>query len=110
MQQHKLEIRGDNFFVRGYTTVEDSGNAYDAVATGLAINASQATDWFTTYYGTYIGGVLQAGLSNEAAHANARQTANAGLAQVGTSQFENLFNTVISTPLYAGSKFTDKPA
>ncbi|MGC6422066.1 MAG: TonB-dependent receptor [Flavobacteriaceae bacterium] len=108
MQQHKLEIRGDNFFVRGYTTVEDSGNAYDAVATGLAINASQATDWFTTYYGTYIGGVLQAGLSNEAAHANARQTANAGLAQVGTSQFENLFNTVISTPLYAGSKFTDK--
>ena len=114
MNQHKLEIRGDNFFVRGYTTIEDSGNAYDAVATGLAINASQAADWFTTYAQTYIGARLgqipgaTGPLDNAVAHATARQQANAGLAQVGTPAFENLFNTVISTPLYDGSKFTDK--
>ena len=107
MQQHKLEIRGDNFFVRGYTTIEDSGNAYDAVATGLAINGAQAPQWFGTYGNTYIGAVLQ-GTDNAQAHAAARQAANSGLAQVGTPQFESLFNTIITTPLYDGSKFTDK--
>lgn len=108
MQQHKLEIRGDNFFVRGYTTREDSGNAYDAVATGLSINGRQATNWFGNYAGTYIGAVLQNGATPAQAHAAARQTANQGLAQVGSSEFESLFNSVITTPLYAGSKFTDK--
>ena len=29
MQQHKLEIRNDNFFIRGYTTAEKAGNSYD---------------------------------------------------------------------------------
>ena len=107
MQQHKLEIRGDNFFVRGYTTIEDSGNAYDAVATGLAINTAQAPQWFGTYGGAYINSVLGGAISPEA-HTAARQAANSGLAQVGSAEFENLFNTIITTPLYEGSKFTDK--
>jgi len=29
MQQHKLELRNDNFFIRGYVVAENSGNAYD---------------------------------------------------------------------------------
>jgi len=106
MQQHKLEIRGDNFFVRGYTTLEDSKDAYDAVATGLVINASQAPNWYGNYVNTYLGGVL-GGAPSAAAHVAARSAANATLAQPGTAEFETLFNRVISTPLYQGSKFTD---
>ena len=107
MQQHKLEVRGDNFFVRGYTTIEDSGNAYDAVATGLAMNLAQAGDWFGTYAPTYIGAVL-GGASSPDAHVAARTAANANWLQPGTAGFESLFDRVVSTPLYEGSKFTDK--
>ena len=107
MQQHKLELRGDNFFVRGYTTVEDSGNAYDAVATGLAMNIAQAGDWFGTYVPTYLGAVL-GGADSANAHNAARTAANANWLQPGTAGFETLFNRVTSTPLYEGSKFTDK--
>lgn len=107
MQQHKFEIRGDNFFLRGYKTIEDSKDAYDAVATGLVINGSQAPTWFSTYITTYLGAVLQQTPVAQA-HAAARTTANAGLAQPGTAAFQNIFNTVTSTPLYQGSKFTDK--
>ena len=107
MQQHKFEIRGKNFFLRGYKTLEDSKDAYDAVATGLVINGSQAPTWFSTYAQTYLGAILQqTPVAN--AHAAARTAANAGLAQPGTAAFQNIFNTVTSTPLYQGSKFTDK--
>jgi hypothetical protein len=38
MQQHKLELKGKNFFVRGYTTTEDGGRSYDMTFTALNIN------------------------------------------------------------------------
>jgi outer membrane receptor protein involved in Fe transport len=103
MQQHKLELRGDNFFIRGYTTIEDSGDAYDMVNTGIMINAANATDWFTTYAGTFINSVL----TGSPSHSAARQAANAILPQPGSAGFQTLFDKVITTPLYTGSKFTD---
>jgi hypothetical protein len=39
MQQHKLEFKGKNFFLRGYTTSEDGGQSYDMLFTG--INATE---------------------------------------------------------------------
>jgi hypothetical protein len=38
MQQHKLEIKGKTFFIRGYTTSEDGGKPYDMLFTGININ------------------------------------------------------------------------
>ena len=38
MEQHKLEFRGKNFFVRGYVTNEDAGNSYDTRFAAININ------------------------------------------------------------------------
>ena len=32
MEQHKLELKGKNFFLRGYTTTEDGGKSYDMLS------------------------------------------------------------------------------
>ncbi len=104
IQQHKLELRGDNFFVRGYTTIEDTGDTYDAVYTGQFINISQAQDWFTTYVGSYI----QSALTGNPSHSAARTAANSTLAQVGTPEFQQLYNSITQTPLYNGSQFNDQ--
>jgi len=39
MQQHKLEVRNDNFFARFYTTAEKAGNSYDNRFTAINVNS-----------------------------------------------------------------------
>ena len=118
LQQHKIEVRNDNFFVRAYTTSENSGNSYDTRFTGININRlwKSDTQWFTEYAGAYIpaflGGIQQAGLSREEAstqaHALARQVADTGRLLPGTAAFQNAFNTVIADgDLSTGSRFID---
>jgi iron complex outermembrane receptor protein len=38
IQQHRLQLRGDNFYVRGYTTIENSGDSYIAEFLAKRIN------------------------------------------------------------------------
>ncbi len=38
LSQIKLEVRGSNFFVRGYTTQENSGDTYSSAFLGLLLN------------------------------------------------------------------------
>jgi iron complex outermembrane receptor protein len=38
IQQHRLQLKGDNFFVRGYTTIENSGDSYIAEFLAKRIN------------------------------------------------------------------------
>ncbi|MCB0474755.1 MAG: TonB-dependent receptor [Flavobacteriaceae bacterium] len=108
LQQHKLEIRNEDFFLRGYTTSEVAGKSYDMRFTGINMNKVNATEWFGTYAGAYLQSVL-AGASDAQAHATARQTADAAYTpQPGTPQFEALFNQVTSDPdISTGSKFLD---
>lgn len=114
LQQHKLEIRNNNFFLRGYITSENSGDSYDTRFTAININRSWKgdTQWFTEYAEAYIGGRLGVGtgimLGEEEAHAFARQTADTGRLIPGTPEFENAFNRVTADgDLTTGSKFID---
>ncbi|MEA1785647.1 TonB-dependent receptor [Arenibacter sp. GZD96] len=114
LQQHKIEIRNNNFFVRGYITSENSGNSYDSRFTGININRAWKSDrdWFTQYAQTFIGARLGIGtgvqLDEAAAHAAARQAADTGRLIPGTPEFENTFNRVTSDgDLTTGSKFVD---
>jgi outer membrane receptor protein involved in Fe transport len=114
LQQHKVEFRNDNFFVRGYITSENSGDSYDTRFTALNINRSWKGDqqWFQEYAQTYIGARLGIGsgvLADDAtAHAIARQVADTGRFLPGTPQFQNAFNRVTSNgDLLTGSKFID---
>jgi outer membrane receptor protein involved in Fe transport len=109
MQQHKLEIKGKNFFVRGYTTTEDGGNSYDMLFTGININRVWKDDktWFGEYTGAYIGATL-AGQTPENAHVIARSTADTGRLIPGTAAFKAAFDKVTNeASVLTGSKLVD---
>ena len=109
MQQHKLEFKGKNFFVRGYTTNEDGGKSYDMLFTGININRKWKSDkqWFGEYAGAFLGATL-GGMNAENANIFARNTADTGRLIPGTPQFKAAFNKVIADPsVLSGSKLVD---
>ena len=109
MQQHKLEFKGKNFFVRGYTTNEDGGKSYDMLFTGINVNRKWKDDktWFGQYAGAYIQSTL-AGMTPANAHIMARNTADTGRLIPGTPEFKAAFNAVIADPsVLSGSKLVD---
>ncbi|RKE98592.1 TonB-dependent receptor-like protein [Ichthyenterobacterium magnum] len=106
LQQHKLELKNDNFFLRGYITADNAGDSYDMVFTGLNINRQWKDDetWFGEYTGAFVQGTL-AGLNADQAHANARVVADTGRLEPGTPGFQNAFNTVTTdSNVLTGSK------
>ena len=109
MQQHKIEFKGKNFFLRGYTTTEDGGKSYDMLFTGINVNRKWKDDrtWFGQYAGAYVQSTL-AGLTPDQAHAKARSTADTGRFLPGTDAFKNAFNQVVNDPnVLSGSKLVD---
>ncbi|WP_437369444.1 TonB-dependent receptor [Maribacter litoralis] len=109
-EQHKLEIKNDNFFVRGYVVGDKAGDSYDMVFTGININRSWKDDntWFGEYTGAYVQATL-AGATDQQAHAAARAQAESGRLLPGTPEFEAAFNRVIKDPdLSVGSQFYDQ--
>ncbi|TKD65330.1 TonB-dependent receptor domain-containing protein [Flavobacterium sp. ASW18X] len=114
MQQHKIELKNDNFFLRGYIVSENSGDAYDTRFAAININRRWKSDedWFRQYLNTFIGAKLGIGtgvqLSDEVAHAAARAAADTGRLIPGTPEFQSAFNAVTSDgDLTTGAKFID---
>lgn len=109
LEQHRLEVRGKNFFVRGYMTNEDAGDSFDTRFAAININRRWKDDstWFGQYVGAFVQGTL-GGLIPEQAHALARQTADTGRLVPGTPGFQAAFDDVTSDPnLLTGSRFQD---
>ena len=118
MGQYKLELKSKNWFLRGYTTQENSGNSYTATTAALFINRAWKSDatWFQQYGGTF--GAARLGLlptapgirfSDSVAHAIARSQADAGRFLPGTPGFNQAFNTAKNTNISAGgAKFADR--
>ena len=114
LQQHRLEFRNNNFFLRGYITSENAGNSYDTRFAAINVNRRWKSDtqWFTDYAQTYIGARLGVGtgvqLDEETAHAAARQAADQGRFVPGTPQFERALAAVTADgDLTTGAKFID---
>jgi len=108
-EQHKLEIRNDNFFLRGYLVADKAGDSYDMVFTGININRRWKDDqtWFGEYAGTYVQATL-GGATDAQAHAAARAQAESGRFLPGSPEFQNAFDNVIKDPdLNSGSQFKD---
>jgi len=109
--QYKLELKGDDFILRGYTTQERSGDSYISSILGSYINeASKAsTAWFPQYIGNYVG-ARSAGLPDAQAHAMARTVADQGRFEPGSLQFELAKNKIKHTTISSGlgAKFDDK--
>lgn len=77
MTQQKIEIKNDNFFIRGYITAEDSGDAYDTRFAAININRQWSPDqkWFEDYVRGYLLS-RRVGKNDQDAHRTARQTAD----------------------------------
>ncbi|BDB54375.1 membrane protein [Flavobacterium ammoniigenes] len=109
MQQHKLEFKGKNFFVRGYTTTEDGGKSYDMLFTGINVNRQWKADsqWFGEYAGAYISSTL-GGMTPENAHKVARSVADTGRLLPGSAGFKTAFDKVTNeASVLSGSKLVD---
>ncbi|CAH0337591.1 Vitamin B12 transporter BtuB [Flavobacterium sp. CECT 9288] len=109
MQQHKLEFKGKNFFLRGYTTTEDGGQSYDMLFTGININRKWKSDqqWFGDYANSYVQSTL-GGMLPADAHRAARVKADTGRFLPGTPEFKNAFNQVTNeASVLTGSKLVD---
>ncbi|NNK82532.1 MAG: TonB-dependent receptor [Flavobacteriaceae bacterium] len=108
-EQHKLEIRNDNFFLRGYLVADKAGDSYDMVFTGVNINRAWKDDetWFGEYTGAFVQATL-AGATEDQAHATGRAVAETGRYLPGSPEFKAAFNRSINDPdLLTGSKFQD---
>ena len=123
LQQHKLEVKNDNFFVRGYITSENAGDSYDTRLAAINVNRKWKRDapnpddeseasWFGDYATTFIGAKLGVGtgvqLDDATAHAAARAAADTGRLIPGTPAFQNAFNSVIADgDISSGARFID---
>lgn len=128
IQQHKLELKGDNFFIRGYTTIEDSGESYIADLSGVLINTwdtnTQSFDpnsngtWFGNYAAGYLAGLATAGAApgsatvaqQEAAHIFARNLADVNRIAPGSAEFETAKLAARKSVIPSGSLFDDNTA
>lgn len=121
-QQHKLELKGKNFFIRGYGVIEDAGNSYDIKFTGINISKASFTDYITAFNTSYFDSlrVYTDGFKadNEAKNwmvDSARKAAIAhadatGWVQPGSSRFDSLQKVITKDGRLSGlgSKFIDK--
>lgn len=120
MGQYRAEVKAKNWFLRAYTTQENSGDSYTTTTAALGVNALWRgnTDWFSTYTGTYgaaVLGLLPGGggvpLTPEQAHSVARSQADAGRYLPGSPEFQQALNTVTNIDIKnGGAKFADQSA
>ena len=108
--QYRAEIKGKSWFLRAYTTQENSGDSYTATTAAVAVNSSWKSNqnWFAQYTGTYSGAKLQ-GATEDQAHAAARAAAETGRLLPGTMPIIMAFDKAISTDIKnGGAQFADK--
>ena len=112
MAQYKFELNSKNWFVRAWTTQENSGESYNINVTTQLTNEriKASTTWYPEYGQAFLGAKLN-GSNDFDAHALARAFADRGRPDVNSQQFKNIFNTVRSIPIKgtsAGGKFLDR--
>jgi iron complex outermembrane receptor protein len=117
--QHKLELKGDNYFVRAYTTREDSGDSYIADLLGVNINDAWKNNatWFGEYTLNYLGalaqqqvvpGAMGAAAQQAQAHQFARQQAEVGRFAPGSAQFNQAAAQIRGQVIPQGALFNDQ--
>lgn len=93
-QFHKIEFKGDNFFLRGYQSATDAGKSYNLTALGTFMNETyspSSTEWVPAFISAYQGSIP--GVS--AADVNAaRAFADRNRPTPGTPEFTNLVDLV----------------
>jgi outer membrane receptor protein involved in Fe transport len=117
--QYKLELKHPNWFLRGYTTQEDAGEAYSATLAGVNMNNTWKPHdiWFQQYAQNFlvpaatlwmqtVGATNDPQKANAAVQANfanfhtlARTAADKERPLPGSSEFKKLLDQVRKTPV-----------
>ena len=102
MGQYKLELKAKNWYVRAYTTLENSGASFNSTIAARYFNEQwkPSTTWYPTYAATY-STLLSNGVSDAAAHAGARAQADIGR-PTGYLGNNAMFQALVSTPISKG--------
>ena len=97
VQNHKLELKGRDFTVRGYMLLENTGNSYNLNPLALNLDLQNASNkvWGQRYT-TALTDQLGAGTALPQAMQVARAAADAGRAEPGTQAFTDLKNQITS--------------
>ena len=96
VQNHRLELKGANYFIRSYVSVENTGDSYNAkpLSDNLDLTHRSNVSWRDVFKAS-----LQTQLNNGVDLASAmkvsRQVADEGRVEAGTPEFEQLKNTII---------------
>lgn len=99
VQNHKIELKGKDFLVRGYESIENTGNSFNVkpLADNLDLKHASNSAWATLYGNAlkaYNGGVLTSA-NLAAAEQAARAAADKGRVEPGTPEFDALRKTII---------------
>jgi len=107
--QYKLELNAKNWFLRGYTTQENAGQAHNLTITTQLFNEQwkPSSQWYQEYAFAYLNAKL-AGRPDMEAHNIARSTADIGRPAAGSSQFQSIFDQVRKKPIPQGGLFLDR--
>jgi len=113
--QYRAELRSKDWFVRAYTTSENSGRTIIAGPTAQLINEAWKVSydgatggWYPEYTGALLG-ALAGGASLNDAHLAARKFADQGRPELGTPAFNQLKEKISNTPISeGGTLFLDR--
>lgn len=96
VQNHKLEIKGTNYFVRSYVSIENTGDSYNLkpLSDNLQLTHLSNSAWGARFK-TALQSQLNGGKDLATAMTVARQTADQGRVEPGTEAFNRLKDTII---------------
>ena len=97
VQNHKLELKGTDYVVRGYVSTEGTGSSYNVkpLADNLDLASGGSNSAWAAKYKTSLTAQLGGGVDLATATANARLAADASRVEPGTPEFDALRNTII---------------
>ncbi|WBO86574.1 TonB-dependent receptor [Hymenobacter yonginensis] len=98
VQNHKVELKGENFTARAYMLVENTGNSYNLnpLALNLDLQNGSNAAWGTKFR-TELQSQLSGGTPLAQAMQQARTVADAGRAVPGTPAFDALKAQIVKT-------------
>lgn len=114
LQQHRLELRGAKYFLRGYSTIEDSHDSYNAKGLGQLLTKTWVRDfdgnvvpeneaddmWYSRYEQAFLGNINGV---TPASHTAARQFADEGRYLPGSPEFNAHKERLIKTQGLSGA-------
>ncbi|MBA4055884.1 MAG: TonB-dependent receptor, partial [Marivirga sp.] len=113
-QQHRVEMKGSNYFVRAYASIEDSKDSYNGKGLGQLINRTWVQDlngnvvsadqadamWYTRYTEAFTGNINNVTAAN---HTAARNFADQGRFLPGSADFNEQKERLVATQGMGGA-------